>query len=93
MPWLNVVDPTWLWNAVEGFKTVFCLENHADKGGLSDEISRIFSQSNEKAPVLSVMAVEGFAQSGQVDETLKAYHLYSDSIAARIQADFGGNKN
>lgn len=89
MPWLNRVDTDWLQQALEGIKTLYCVENHASQGGLSDEIARCVATSPTRflSLKLQVIGVEGFAQSGQVDETLHAFRLSAEAIAQKIRQD------
>ena len=39
MPWLNMVDPEWLQNAVIPGKPLFVIENHYAAGGLGQTIA------------------------------------------------------
>ncbi len=86
MPWLNRVDADWLLKVLDGTEVLYSIENHSNHGGLSDELARVLSADPQRfhAVKLKVMGVEGFAQSGQVDETLHAYHLSVDAIVKSI---------
>lgn len=89
MPWLNRVDPEWLAQTMKGVRTLYCVENHAERGGLSDDIARALAADPARfsGVRLRVIAVEGFAQSGQVDETLDAFRLSAARISATVHKD------
>jgi transketolase len=80
MPWLNVVDATWLKDLVEPFDEVFVLEDHAPVGGLGDLLRRDLDGR------VTVFGVDGWPACGTPAEALRFHRLDSASLAKRIAA-------
>ena len=79
MPWLNVIDADWLAGAVESYRHVLVLEDHAPVGGLGDTLRR----SLDGRP-LTVLGVEGWPVCGTPYEALRHHGLDGASLANRV---------
>ena len=63
------------------------VEDHGVKGGLATAVMETLSEEYP-AKVLTI-GIEGFGESGKVDDLFKKYGMTSDSIAEKISAHFG----
>jgi transketolase len=84
MPWLNLVDASWLDRTAGTHDVLFVLEDHAPVGGLADALRR-------ELPRREVVAfgVEGWPACGTPTEALRHHGLDGLSLATRIAARIG----
>ena len=79
MPWLNLVDAEWIAEAVDPYRHVLVLEDHAPVGALGDTLRR----SRDGQP-LTVVGVEGWPACGTPHEALRQHGLDGASLAERV---------
>ena len=85
IPWLNIIDPSWLKQIMNGLSFVIVLEDHSPFGGVSDTILRTALKHNlmeEKR--FDVFGIEGSPAWGRPWEALRHHGVDGESIAARI---------
>ncbi len=83
MPWLNVVDDSWLKEAVTPFKTVVTVDDHYVHQGMGEFIAARILQLG-LAPKILTLGVETLPECGQNTEVLKHHKLDAESVANRI---------
>ncbi len=79
LPWLNVVDATWLTELVGPYPHVLVLEDHAPVGALGDLLRRTLG-----AKEVTAFGVEGWPACGTPPEALRYHGLDGASLADRI---------
>ena len=90
MPWLNVVDTDWLASAVDPFRHVVVVEDHAPVGALGDALRRSMAATGlDQGRTVAVLGVEGWPACGTPPEALQAHGLDAASIAARVETAVG----
>jgi transketolase len=86
MPWLNMVDVSWLKSVIDEIKTVLILEDHAPFGGLSDTLIRhAISSGLSNGRQFEVLGIEGSPAWGRPWEVLKYHGVDGVSLANRIK--------
>ena len=85
LPWLNVIDKTWLESVIAGLPVVVTLDNHYLKGGQGEMIACAISELALKTPprVLRI-GLDTVPVSGANAEVLSHHGLDGASIAAKI---------
>ena len=81
MPWLSVVDASWLAEVVDAHRNVLVLEDHAPVGALGDMLRRTLGIRE-----VTVFGVEGWPACGTPHEALRHHGLDGASLADRIGA-------
>jgi len=85
LPWLNLVDTSWLVSALSGVPHVFCLDNHFPIGGQGDRIASALAGAGfREAPRLHRLAVETIPACGSNPDVLRAHGLDRQSIFERV---------
>lgn len=85
MPWLNMVDDSWLAELLRDFRSVYVLEDHAPVGGLGDHLlSTMASKNLTWGRRVIKLAVEGYPACGTPTEVLKYHGLDGASLAERV---------
>jgi transketolase len=86
MPWLHLVDPGWLEEAVGPHGTVVVVEDHAPFGALGDTLRAALGRTGlDQGRSLHVLGVEGWPACGTPPEALRAHGLDGASLAVRIE--------
>jgi transketolase len=94
MPWLSHVDAEWLLSTLKDIATVYVIEDHCVRGGLGDRIGRVLSENPDSAKCqLRVFGIDESPECGTPQEVLKHHGLDGKSIAERILADLGKNRD
>ena len=94
MPWLSHVDAEWLLSTLKDIATVYVIEDHCVRGGLGDRIGRVLSENPDSAKCqLRVLGIDESPECGTPQEVLKHHGLDGKSIAERILADLGKNRD
>lgn len=89
MPWLNRVDAEWLSDCVEGFDTVFVLEDHSPVGGLADSLRKYLPANYSGVSKFLTLAISDYPACGTPVEVLQHHGLDGASIAERIASESG----
>jgi transketolase len=85
MPWLNRFDADWIRYAIDGFNTLYVLEDHAPVGGLGDGLLNVLVGRNLLSNRRFVkFAVDGYPACGTPSEALKYHELDGVSLAERL---------
>ncbi len=85
LPWLNHMDEKWLTGVIEDAEHVFCVENHSNVGGQSEEIMRVLASGDFEKVKFHTIGIQGYGRSGEHDEIMKYYGIDSLSIAGKIK--------
>lgn len=85
LPWLNNVDGKWLADSIGNVKTIICLENHAEVGGLSEDVMRILLDRLRGPFNFHTMGIGGFGTSGDGAEILSYYEIDWLNISKNIK--------
>lgn len=86
LPWHSDIDPAWLTETTRGIRNMIVVDNHVAVGGQSSAIRDLLPVSAElREKNLHNFSLEGFAETGQLFETLRRFRLDAQSIADRIQ--------
>lgn len=75
LPWLNIVDPDWLEEAVSGHQKVICLDNHYTVHGQGDIVGRELAKRRNNSTQLVQVGLNNVPPSGTNDQVLKAVGL------------------
>ncbi|KPF66572.1 transketolase [Bosea sp. AAP35] len=89
LPWLNVVDPSWLADLATHYPRLVTIDNHYRSGGQGQTVLAALAMLDlpQKPSVLSI-GIESVPPSGRNDEVLAALGMDGASLAQRIQARF-----
>ncbi|HEY4786718.1 MAG TPA: transketolase C-terminal domain-containing protein, partial [Bacteroidales bacterium] len=86
MPWLNMVDMSWLEGLIRNHVWIYILEDHAPVGGLGDFLLRQMAKSNLlESKQFKIFSVEGFPACGTPSEALRYHGLDGESLANSIK--------
>jgi transketolase len=86
MPWLNMVDPKWLQNAVIPGKPLFVIENHYTAGGLGQTIAtNILAMKNSLVSRQIIFGLNEVPACGGNDQVMKFHQLDAASISMRVK--------
>jgi transketolase len=83
LPWLNVVDPTWLTEITETYPAIVLLDNHYPRGGQGDAVMTAAATAGLK-PTYLHRAVAEIPVCGANEEVLRYHRLDAGSLAADI---------
>lgn len=85
MPWLNIIDPSWLKQTLDGLLFVIILEDHSPFGGLSDTILRTALKHNlVDRKNYEVIGIEGSPAWGRPWEALRHHSVDGVTLANHI---------
>jgi len=85
MPWLNLVDLSWLEEIIMNHTQIFVLEDHARFGGLGEFlISGLTNANLLEHNNFTIFAIDGFPACGTPLEALNFHGLDGESIAQKI---------
>jgi transketolase len=86
MPWLNVIDPEWLTEVVDGHEELVVVEDHAPVGALGDTLRRSLAEHRlDQGRRVTVFGIEGWPACGTPPEALLAHGLDGASLAGRVR--------
>ncbi len=83
MPWLNLVDETWLRDSFSGADVVLVVENHYEKLGLGDGVLSAWARIGGRGRV-DRLGLKETPPSGANEEVLMAVGLHSKQIAEHV---------
>lgn len=83
LPWLNIVSPSWMEEAVRGCMRVFSIDNHYVVGGQADAIGRTLAALGTGIPYTGI-GLHDVPPSGTNAQVLARVGLDADSIAKTI---------
>ncbi len=85
MPWLNQIDQGWFEQVVADAGTIFVLDNHAQYGGLGDQVLNTAQNSDTaRAKKIIKFGLDEYPACGTPPEVLAYHKLDGNSIAASI---------
>jgi len=85
MPWLNLVDLSWLEEIIMNHSQIFVLEDHARFGGLGEFlISGLTNANLLEHNNFTIFAIDGFPACGTPSEALNFHGLDGESLAQKI---------
>jgi len=89
MPWLNVVDLSWLEETIMNHSQIFVLEDHARFGGLGEFLISALTNANLlEHNNFTIFAIDGFPACGTPSEALNYHGLDGESLAQRIISNY-----
>ena len=85
MPWLNQIDDQWFEQVVTDISTIFVLDNHAQYGGLGDQILNTAQNSDTtRAKKIIKFGLDEYPACGTPPEVLAYHKLDGKSVADHI---------
>jgi transketolase len=90
LPWLNLVDATWLAEQTDGVRDVLTLDDHYVQGGQGEMLAAHLAERGAAGVRVRRFGVRTIPACGQNDEVLRAHRLDAESLAADILAAVRG---
>ncbi len=88
LPWLNLLDTTWLTDELAGPRNIFTLDDHYIKGGQGEMIAAQVAQLGLASGVrVRHFGILDIPECGQNDEVLRAHRLDAESLAEAVAAE------
>lgn len=85
MPWLNVINETWLKEILGNYKKLLIIDNHYSYGGLGTNVFNKLSANNINIES-KILGINEIPICGTNDEVLNYHSLDSDSVACTISS-------
>ena len=86
MPWLNRVDRVWLEATLDGFDSIFVVDNHFTTGALGDAVLNTINESETlRGKKVYKLGLTEHPQWGTPPEVLRYHGLDGQSVAERIK--------
>jgi transketolase len=86
LPWLNLVDATWLGEQIGGARHVMTLDDHYVQGGQGEMLAARIAELGVAGIRVWRFGVRTIPACGQNDEVLRAHRLDAESLAADVLA-------
>ncbi|MDP2265463.1 MAG: transketolase C-terminal domain-containing protein [Thiobacillus sp.] len=87
LPWLNIVDSTWLKTTIGSCKHVLCLDNHYVIGGQGEVLSRTMVQWGSQHARVHHLGLKEVPPSGTNPEVLSRIRLDAGAIVEIIEKE------
>lgn len=84
MPWLNIIDASWLENETANIKTIISIDNHYIIGGQFDRINCAFNVGKKNSKELVGLGLHSIPSCGTSQELLEAHALDMNSLKKMI---------
>jgi transketolase len=84
LPWLNVIEPSWIADIAARYPAIVTLDNHYRQGGQGQMVLAAIAEHAVARPRCLSIGLEAVPPSGRTDEVLAALALDAAGIAARI---------
>jgi transketolase len=86
LPWLNHVDADWLHSSAEGFKYIFTLDNHFEKGGQGEMLGcKLAEMDSNSSYHLHRFGISEIPECGLNDEVLQAHGLRGIDLSISLK--------
>lgn len=84
LPWLNKIDPKWLYQNLKDYRTIFTLDDHYLSFGQGTLIASTIAKTFPKKLKVASFGLVQIPACGQNDEVLKYHGLDAESLAEKI---------
>ena len=84
LPWLNIIDHSWLKQITSNIKYVFTIDNHLIAGGQGEKIGAAIAQIAFRDLSFNMLGLTEIPACGSNDEILAHYGLNANSIQRHI---------
>lgn len=89
LPWLNVIDPTWIADVAGRYPVIVTLDNHYRQGGQGQMVLAAIAVHARAKPRCLSLGLDDVPPSGRTDEVLAAIGLDGAGIARTVQRFLG----